>query len=150
MIGSSYPDSADLLSIAHGTPWCSSMLREVAAMLLATQRTIGPRVGNLGELGIIGVTDWKTAFRRRAILEVGSFTASGTPHASQVVTFTDPLKFTAAPRVFIIPRTAAGTAQQLQTYVDPASISTTQFTAYPHYASATTVHYLAVGSEWDS
>lgn len=146
MIGSSFPDAVDSLTVSQGDPWCSSLLAEVAAALLATQRAVGARIGNLAELGISGYTDWTSAFGRRARLEIGSFTV-GTKLAAHPISFSDPLKFTAAPKVFMIDLGVGGTAQTRMTRV--TSVTTTGFTAYPILNSGETQLYLAVDEEWE-
>lgn len=146
MIGSSFPDATDSLTVGQGDPWCGSLLRELASALLATERAIGARVGNLSELGISGYTDWNSAFGRRARLEIGSFSVV-TKLAAQAVSFADSQKFTSAPKVFMFDMGAGGTAQTRMTRV--TSITTTGFTAYPILNAGETQRYLAVGTEWE-
>lgn len=146
MIGSSFPDAIDSLTVAQGDPWCSSLLRELAAALLATQRAVGARVGNLAELGISGYTDWNAAFGRRARLEIGSFSVTA-PLALHSISFADSQKFTSTPNVFMLDIGFGATTQTRMTRV--TNRTSTGFDAYPVLDAGSTQRYLAVGTEWE-
>ncbi len=145
MIGSAYPDAIDALPIPEGTDWAASMLRELAGIMVATQKAIGAEVGSGSSIGLSTAT-WREMFNRRAMMEAGIFTTTGTAYAAQVVNFAQPNKFDGVPKVFVFEKTYLAAVVHRGSRV---SATATNFTIWAPYSSARTLRYLAVDPAFD-